>query len=240
MATLRVPGAELFYEVVGHGVPIVLVHGFALDTRMWDEQVAALSDIATVVRYDARGFGRSARLDGEAVYTHADDLWLLLDHLEITRAVLVGLSMGGRIVLEAALRSPERTIVLVLLDAVLDGVPWDPESARGMRALADGLSSGGLVAAKAAWLRHDFFKPAQRSPDVARRLAEMVADYSGVHWTEPDPHGLWVPKTRPCRLTWYFVLASSVRCRRCKARQRGPLLPSCPPLDRPVRPARST
>ena len=47
MATLRVPGAELYYEVTGNGVPVVLVHGLALDARMWDEQVPALSDIAT-------------------------------------------------------------------------------------------------------------------------------------------------------------------------------------------------
>ena len=56
MATLQVPGAQLYYEVTGEGVPVVLVHGLALDTRMWGEQVAALSDVATVIRYDARGF----------------------------------------------------------------------------------------------------------------------------------------------------------------------------------------
>lgn len=189
MATLRVPGAELYYEVTGNGVPVVLVHGLALDARMWDEQVPALSDIASVIRYDARGFGRSLRHDQDGAYTHADDLWLLVDHLGIETVVLAGLSMGGRIVVEAALRSPERVRALVLLDAVLDGVPWDPESERGMQAIESGLRSGGLAAAKAAWLRHGFFAPARRAPDVANRLAQMVADYSGVHWTEPDPHG---------------------------------------------------
>jgi 3-oxoadipate enol-lactonase len=189
VATLQVPGAELYYEVAGNGVPVVLVHGFALDARMWDAQAPALSDIATVIRYDARGFGRSTRHGRDTVYTHADDLWLLLDHLAIDTAVLVGLSMGGRIVVEAALRAPKRVMALVLLDAVLDGVPWDPESARGMRAIQSGLRSGGLAASKAAWLQHGFFTPARRAPDVANRLAQMVADYSGVHWTEPDPHG---------------------------------------------------
>jgi 3-oxoadipate enol-lactonase len=77
----------------------------------------------------------------------------------------------------------------VLLDAVVDGVPWDPESERGMQAISSGLSSGGLPAAKAAWLHHGFFTPAQRQPSVADQLAQMVADYSGVHWTEPDPRG---------------------------------------------------
>ena len=187
VAVLRVPGGELYYEAEGDGVAVVLVHGLALDARMWDDQVPALEDIARVVRYDVRGFGRSRR-DADTSYSHADDLWRLLDHLEIDMAVLVGLSMGGRIVVEATLAAPERVRALVLLDAVLDGVPWDPDSERGLQAIGERLRSGGLGEAKAAWLRHDFFLPAQRTPDVARRLAEMVGDYSGVNWTSPDPH----------------------------------------------------
>jgi 3-oxoadipate enol-lactonase len=96
--------------------------------------------------------------------------------------------MGGRIVVEATLAAPERVPALVLLDAVLDGVPWDPDSERGMHAIGEGLRSGGLDGAKAAWLRHGFFVPAQRTPDIAHRLAEMVGEYSGVNWTSADPH----------------------------------------------------
>jgi pimeloyl-ACP methyl ester carboxylesterase len=76
----------------------------------------------------------------------------------------------------------------VLLVAVLDGVRWDPASERGMQMIGEGLRSGGLDEARAAWLRHDFFAPARRMPGVARRLAEMVGDYSGVNWTSADPH----------------------------------------------------
>jgi len=187
MAALQVPGGELYYEVEGDGIPVVLVHGLALDARMWDDQMPALTDIATVIRYDARGFGRSSR-DADTAYSHAEDLWRLLDHLEVGDAVLVGLSMGGRIVVEATLAAPERVRALVLLAAVLDGVQWDPASARGMEAIGEGLRARGLDAAKAAWLRHDFFVPAQRKPDVARRLTQMVTDYSGVNWTSADPH----------------------------------------------------
>ena len=181
------PGGELYYDAEGDGVSVVLVHGLALDSRMWDDQMPALKDIARLVRYDVRGFGRSTR-DADTAYPHADDLWRLLDHLEIEQAVLVGLSMGGRIVLEATLAAPERVRALVLLVAVLDGVPWDADSERGIQAIGEGLRSGGLDGAKAAWLRHDFFVPAQRTPDLARRLAEMVGAYSGVNWTSEDPH----------------------------------------------------
>ena len=187
MASLDVPGGELYYEVEGEGPPVVFVHGLALDTRMWDDQASALAGLATVVRYDVRGFGRSTR-DAGTPYSHADDLWRLLDHLGIGSAVLVGLSMGGRIVVEATLAAPGRVRALVLLDAVLDGVPWDPESKRDFDAIGTELRAGGLDAARSAFLRHGFFAPARRDPDVARRLAEMVGTYSGVNWTSPDPH----------------------------------------------------
>jgi pimeloyl-ACP methyl ester carboxylesterase len=138
---MRVPGGELYYEAEGDGVVVVLVQGLALDARMWDDQVPALKDIARVVRYDVRGFGRSTR-DADTSCLHADDLWRLLDQLEVDKAVLVGLSMGGRIVVEATLAAPERVRALVLLDAVLDGVAWDADSERGMRAIGDGLRAG--------------------------------------------------------------------------------------------------
>ncbi len=93
MAVLRLPGGELYYE--GDGVAVVLVHGLALDARTWDEQVPALADIARVVRYDVRGFGRWTR-DADTAYSHADDLWRLLDRLEIDQAVLDGRSHRGR------------------------------------------------------------------------------------------------------------------------------------------------
>ena len=187
--TLDLPGARLHYRTGGCGGPVVvLVHGLALDLRMWDDQVPALAGIGTVVRYDVRGFGRSVA-DQSTEYTHAGDLWQLVDHLGLDRVALVGLSMGGRIALESTLAAPQRVTSLVLLDAVVDGVPWDPDSAHGMQLIGEELRRGGLAAAKAAWLRHPFFGPAQRRPQVAARLQQMVADYSGQIWTGRDPHG---------------------------------------------------
>jgi pimeloyl-ACP methyl ester carboxylesterase len=155
---------------------------------MWDPQIPALADIATTIRYDVRGFGRSLR-DEETEYTHPADLWSLVDHIGYDRVVLVGLSMGGGIVLEATLLAPGRVDSLVLLDSVLDGVPWDDESSRGMAAIGKQLRLGGLAAAKSAWLRHGFFAAARSRPEVAARLEQMVGDYSGQVWTGRDPHG---------------------------------------------------
>jgi pimeloyl-ACP methyl ester carboxylesterase len=75
---------------------------------MWDEQVVALRDVATVVRCDLRGFGRSSEPSAGIPYTHSADLLALLDRLGIDSAVLVGLSMGGRVVLESGVRGLNR------------------------------------------------------------------------------------------------------------------------------------
>src|SRR4029077_5137260 len=122
-AVLPLPGAGLAYEVTGDGPAVVLVHGFGLDMRMWGPQVEHLGARYRVVRYDCRGFGASGPFDPAVPYTHAADLVALLDHLAIGQAVLAGLSFGGRVVLQTALAAPARVRGLVLLDAVLDGVP---------------------------------------------------------------------------------------------------------------------
>ena len=74
------------------------------------------------------------------------------------------------------------------MDAVLDGVPWDPDSARALDEGARQAQARGVLAGRAAWLAHPLFAAAREQPDVASRLAAMVAGYPGQHWTGHDPH----------------------------------------------------
>jgi 3-oxoadipate enol-lactonase len=187
-AVLERPGGRLAYEVAGTGPAVVLVHGFGLDRRMWDPQAEYLAARFRVVRYDCRGFGASGPFDPAVPYTHAGDLVALLDHLAIGDAVLVGLSFGGRVALQATLASPARVRGLVLLDAVLDGVPWDRESAAGLDEVARQVRAGGVPAGRAAWLAHPLFAAARQRPGLASRLAAMVAGYPGQRWLGQDPH----------------------------------------------------
>ena len=192
-AVLDRPGARLVYEVTGEGPAVVLIHGFGLDMRMWDPQLANLAARFLVVRYDCRGFGASGPLDPAVPYTHAGDLVALLDHLDIGEAVLAGLSFGGRVALQTALAAPGRVRGLALLGAVLDGVPWDPESARAMDEVTRRVQAGGVLAGREAWLAHPLFAAARERPDLAAALAAMVAGYPGQHWLGQDPHR----QTRP-------------------------------------------
>jgi len=187
-AVLARPGARLVYEVAGDGPAVVLVHGFGLDLRMWEPQVRPLAARFRVVRYDCRGFGASGPFDPAAAYTHAGDLLALLDHLAIEDAALVGLSFGGRVVLQTALAAPARVRGLALLGAVLDGIPWDPASERAMEEVTRQVRAGGVPAGRAAWLAHPLFAAARERPGLAGRLAAMVAGYPGQHWLGQDPH----------------------------------------------------
>ena len=199
---LALPGARLVYQVIarlvyqvmGDGPAVVLVHGFGLDMRMWDPQAGPLAQRCRVVRYDCRGFGASGPFDPAVPYTHAGDLVAPLDHLSIGDAVLVGLSFGGRVVLQTALAAPARVRGLVLLDAVLDGISWDPESAAALDELARQVQAGGVAAGRAAWLAHPLFAATRGRQELASQLAGMVAGYPGQHWLGQDPHRQVTPQ----------------------------------------------
>jgi 3-oxoadipate enol-lactonase len=193
-SVLSRPGARLAYQVTGEGPAVVLVHGFGLDLRMWDAQAEYLSARYQVVRYDCRGFGASGPFDPAVAYSHAGDLLALIDHLGIDQAVLAGLSFGGRVVLQAALAAPDRVRGLALLDAVLDGVPWDPESDAAIGRAVQLSRTHGMLVGREAWLAHPLFSTARNQPVIADRLAAMVSGYPGQHWIGHDPHE---PDERP-------------------------------------------
>ncbi len=102
MAVLRVgnensESVELYYEDHGSGSPIVLIHGWPLSGRSWENQVPALVEAGhRVVTYDRRGFGNSSQpWNGYDYDTFASDLDALLAHLDLSDVTLVGFSMGG-------------------------------------------------------------------------------------------------------------------------------------------------
>jgi non-heme chloroperoxidase len=89
-------GIEIYYKDHGTGQPVVLIHGYPLSGRGWDQQVPALLDAGyRVITYDRRGFGQSSQPAAGYDYdTFAADLSVLLEHLNLHDAVLAGHSMG--------------------------------------------------------------------------------------------------------------------------------------------------
>jgi len=88
---------EIFYQDIGAGQPVVLIHGWPLDHSMWDEQVTALTEAGyRCIAYDRRGFGKSDKPFNSYDYdTLSDDLNALMEALHLENVVLIGFSMGG-------------------------------------------------------------------------------------------------------------------------------------------------
>lgn len=189
---LQVNDTQIYYEEAGVGSAVVLIHGFTLDTRMWDDQFLPLAQGFQVIRYDLRGFGRSA-VPTDAPYSHVEDLRTLLDALGVQQAHLVGLSKGGGVALDFALTYPQRTRSLALLDTVMGGFSWSAEGSARDAQVWEAARGGGIPAAKASWLAHPLFAPALRQPAVAVRLTQIIADYSGWHFVNANPEQSLAP-----------------------------------------------
>src|SRR5262245_446370 len=175
---------SLHYEASGTGAPVVFLHGFSFDLRMWDDQVAALRGRYRVVRYDLRGFGKSGH--GTSRYSHADDLAALLDYLGAKDVALVGLSLGGGAVINFAIGHPDRVRALVVVDPSLGGFSWSAEFTAELNNVRDVTRTSGVQDARERWLLSPLFAPALANPRSAKRLRTMVGDYSGWHWLNAD------------------------------------------------------
>jgi 3-oxoadipate enol-lactonase len=184
---VEVNGTRLYCETAGSGLPLVLIHGYALDTTMWDDQIGPFSQQYQVIRYDLRGFGKSAVPTGES-YAHHEDLKALLEHLGIEQAHILGLSLGGAIAINFALAYPDATQSLIGVDvSALDGYEWPDELRRWFAPIFSAAKAGDMESAKEHWLNTGWFSSARKKPDAVARSRKCVSDYSGWHFHNRDP-----------------------------------------------------
>lgn len=186
----EVNDTKLYYEVAGSGDPIVFIHGWSFDTRCWDDQFSAFARDYRVLRYDLRGFGKSALPDTGQSYSHTDDLIALLDFLGLERVHVLGHSFGGRIAIDFALNYPERTITLLLPDAAMDvtGLELSEELANWIGNTWQTGRESGIEQAKEIWIKGSPLVPAMQNPNAAKKVKQMIDDYSGWHWKNNDPY----------------------------------------------------
>ncbi len=117
MELVEADGLTIAYERVGEGPPLVLVHGAAEDSRIWQPQLAGLADEFTVVAWDEPGAGRSPDPpEGFDLADFADGLAALIETLELGPAHIAGLSWGGTVVLELYRRHPGLVATLIMID----------------------------------------------------------------------------------------------------------------------------
>jgi pimeloyl-ACP methyl ester carboxylesterase len=184
-------GLRLYYEWHGasDGTPVVLVMGLGGDTTAWPLQLAALAPRHRVLVFDNRGAGRSDAPD--VTYTTggmAGDLLALLAGLGVERAHLLGLSLGGAIAQEAALRAPERFVSLQLHATWAGPHPYFQALVHAVRTARLQLDREGFYRALSVWL----FTPAcfATQPELIETVVQAAT-----HHAHPMPTYAYLRQT---------------------------------------------
>jgi pimeloyl-ACP methyl ester carboxylesterase len=188
---LDIDGARIYYEDRGAGDGVILIHGFAMDTRIFDMQFELFAERFRVVRYDLRGFGRSDLPIGPS--STLDDLQIMMDRLGIERACIVGLSLGGSLAVEFTLTCPERVTGLVLAGSTLRGYPYSDDYVKEFLYYRKLARRKGIAVAQTEMLGNPLLRSIARRPELFVHVEAMIRDYSGFHWLRHDPHRVFYP-----------------------------------------------
>ncbi len=116
---VKANGAKIYYEVEGSGHPLLLIHGGLGSLRMWDQQAPVFAERYQVIRFDARGFGRTETEDVE--FSDRADAAAVLDHVDGGPAYVVGQSRGGITALDFVIEYPRRAAALVSVASGVGG-----------------------------------------------------------------------------------------------------------------------
>ncbi len=170
--------SEIYYEIAGEGEPtVILIHGGFLDCHMWDGQFELLARTHRVLRYDADAHGKST-LPPDAYWDHMS-LRELMNALGIERAVLVGLSLGGRIAIDLALEDPDRVEAIVAVSSGLSGYRFESEFYLEHRdamiqAWRAGEFDAVVEAFQRSWTDGPHREPSEVDPEVREKVRAMA------------------------------------------------------------------
>jgi 3-oxoadipate enol-lactonase len=182
---IAVGGGEVWAEDrESDGPPVVLLHPGVGDSRIWEPVLPALTASYRVIRYDARGFGRSPA--PTVKFSLLADLITVLDYYGLDRAAMVGCSQGGGSALGLALEQPARVTALVLLCPGVPGYPWPEEPDELDAEYEDALDAGDVDAL--AGLMQRVWAGAGPTPAVMDQLRSAArAEISSRGMEQQDP-----------------------------------------------------
>lgn len=195
----EINGAKIYYEVVGAGHSLVFVHAGIADSRMWNSQFQAFAERYQVVRYDQRGYGKTAMVAGD--YSLIEDLRGLLTYLQIDRACFMGCSLGGRVVVDFALEYPNMVDALVLVGAAISGYQFQgaypPEVESVSQKIDEAEAAGDLVRVNELelqiWVDGMGALPTRVNPVVR----ELVSDMNFIALSSPQDLGNELKPSKP-------------------------------------------
>src|SRR6516164_2847950 len=170
---LEVDGAKLYYEECGSAPhAVVLVHDGVLHSAAWDDVWLDFCKHFHTIRYDRRGYGRSPVANHG--YYATDDLAAVLRHLKLERVAIVGSSHGGEISINFTLDHPEMVGQLVLVGAVVGGMPYTEHFLERGDVLGKPLEKGNIKGAIAAAAK-DKYLIAPGNDAAKKRMAEILS-----------------------------------------------------------------
>jgi pimeloyl-ACP methyl ester carboxylesterase len=178
--------AAIYYEIEGQGLPLVLLHGYALNSLMWEFQKDDFINTHTIIAIDLRGFGKSSCSSQWSGAVMAEDVIGLIGSLNLKDVTILGFSMSGPIAFRVAYELPKIIVKLVLVSSILPSA-GRPKAAseekhqqkeldilrlRGADAWADamGMFNGPLV--------DNMFK---RNPDIKPLWNKMIERHDAHH-----------------------------------------------------------
>lgn len=163
--------AKIYYEVEGTGHPFVMIHAGIADNRMWDDQFHEFAKNYRVVRYDMRGYGQTAPIEGE-FYGH-EDLYGLLKFLNIDKAYVMGCSKGGGVAMNFTLEHPDMSAGLIMVCSGPAGFDFDAAPPPQWDELVAAFKAGDLE--KTAILETEMWVDGTRPPNtVAAAVRDKV------------------------------------------------------------------
>jgi serine-type D-Ala-D-Ala carboxypeptidase len=177
---VNVGDARLYYEETGKGEPVIFIHGHSFDHTEWEPQFYEFGKNYRVIRYDVRGYGRSSMPVEFGTSMHADDLAKLMDALKISKAHLVGLSMGGFIATDFLALHQDRLLSATLASGDVWGgspgpsVPWTEETIAKRRAEIEAYKKKGVFQNKLEWFNALTIRNGQPIVHIRRPVWDMI------------------------------------------------------------------
>ncbi len=185
-----VNGLQMYYEIHGSGgMPLVLVHGSFMTIDLnWGELLPILAERRQVIAVELQAHGHTADIEREPTFEQfAGDIAALLDHLGVGSADLLGYSLGGGVVIETAIRHPEKVRKLVVISSPFRPDGWLPEVLAGVEAItAEMLEATPLG---------DAYRTVAPDPDGFGAMVERIkgVDTASAGATDDEVRGIAAP-----------------------------------------------
>lgn len=190
--------SKLYYEELGQGEPLILLHAHSVDSRMWDDVFYKLAKNFRVIRYDLRGYGKSDMPEVGFGFLQADDLNNFMEGLDIKQAHFAGLSLGGMTLADFVALYPERVLTATITSGAISAFPDRSSAAKPLlkiyndtiftlkRQEVEKNLKRGVDTMKLDWKHAMKSVSGKHYRSIKKKLNLMIDDWQAWQWTHPE------------------------------------------------------